>query len=72
MIMKNRVLLLKDYLQEHSDEKHPLKTAEIRKYLRENGCPVSIQTLRTDIQSLLNTGYEILITEEQGKPTTYS
>lgn len=32
MIMKNRVLLLKEYLQENSDEKHLRKTAEIRKY----------------------------------------
>ena len=72
MIMKNRILLLRDYLQEHSDEKHPVQTAEIRKYLRESGCPVSIPTLRTDIQSLLDIGYEIEILEEEGKPTTYA
>lgn len=72
MIMKNRILLLRDYLQEHSDEKHPVRTAEIRKYLRENGISVSVPTLRTDIQSLLDSGYEIKIREEEGRPTTYA
>ena len=72
MIMKNRILLLRDYLQEHSDEKHPVRTAEIRKYLRDNGISVSVPTLRTDIQSLLDSGYEIEIREEEGKPTTYA
>ena len=71
MIMKNRILLLRDYLQDNSDEQHPVTTAEIRRYLEENGCPVSIQTLRTDIASLVNSGYEIEITETEGMPTKY-
>ena len=71
MITKNRILLLKDYLQDNSDEQHPVRTGEIRRYLEENGCPVTVQTLRADIESLLASGYEIEITEAEGMPTRY-
>ena len=71
MAVKNRILLLKDYLQDNSDEQHPVRTGEIRQYLEENGCPVTVQTLRADIESLLASGYEIEITEAEGMPTRY-
>ena len=72
MAMKPRVLYLMQYLQENSDERHPVTTAEIRKALAEKGCPVSIITLRTDIRSLLEAGYDIAINEQEGLSTTYS
>lgn len=71
MADKNRVLLIRDYLEDHSDKKHPVSTAELRAFLQKKGCPVTIQTLRTDILSLQNTGYKIKVTEESGKSTTY-
>ena len=72
MAMKPRVLYLMQYLEQNSDEQHPVTTAQIRKELAAKGCPVSIITLRADIQSLLEAGYEISVTEKEGLSTTYS
>ncbi len=72
MAMKPRVLYLMQFLEQNSDEMHPVSTAEIRKALAEKGCPVSIITLRTDIESLIEAGYEIAINEKEGCSTTYS
>ena len=72
MAMKPRVLYLMQFLEQNSDEQHPVTTAEIRKELAAKGCPVSIITLRADIESLLEAGYEILINEREGFSTTYS
>ena len=72
MDVKCRVLLLRDYLEKVSDEKHPATTPEILKYLREKNCPITTQTLRTDIQSLLDAGYKITIKEASGLPTSYA
>ena len=72
MAMKPRVLYLMQYLEQNSDEQHPVTTAEIRKELAAKGCPVSIITLRADIQSLVEAGHEISITEKEGLSTTYS
>ena len=71
MAVKNRILLLKEFLEENSDEKKSLTTGEIRKYLEEHGCPVTTQTLRTDIESLRESGYEILQRDLEGMPTRY-
>ena len=57
MAMKPRVLYLMQYLEQNSDEQHPVTTAEIRKELAARGCPVSIITLRADIESLMEAGY---------------
>ena len=42
MAMKPRVLCLMQYLEQNSDEQHPVITAEIRKELAAKGCPVSM------------------------------
>ena len=72
MAMKPRVLYLMQYLKQHSDEQHPVTTAEIRRELASKGCPVSVLTLRTDITSLIEAGYKIAIHEKEGLSTTYS
>jgi len=72
MAMKPRVLYLMQYLEQNSDEQHPVTTAEIRRALASKGCPVTIITLRTDIESLIEAGYEIAINEKEGLSTTYS
>ena len=68
---KSRILLLKEFLEANSDAQHTVDTQDIRKYLAKNGCPVTIQTLRTDIRTLLDHGYQIEITERDGYPTRY-
>ncbi len=72
MAMKPRLFYLKQYLEQHSDEQHPVTTAEIRRELASKGCPVSVLTLRTDIASLIEVGYGIAINEKEGLSTTYS
>lgn len=72
MANKSRILYLLQYLQENSDEDHPVTTAEIRKALASKGCPVTIETLRNDIVMLQETGFDIAVNETSGLSTTYS
>lgn len=72
MANKNRILYLLHFLQDNSDEDHPVSTAEIRKALKGKGCPVTIETLRSDIAALTEAGYDIAVNESTGLPTTYS
>ena len=72
MANKSRILYLLRYLQETSDEDHPVTTAEIRKALAEKGCPVTVETLRNDIAMLQETGFDIAVNETSGLSTTYS
>ena len=72
MANKSRILYLLRYLQENSDEDHPVTTAEIRKALASKGCPVTIETLRNDIVMLQETGFDIAVNETSGLSTTYS
>ena len=53
---KSRVLYLLRYLQQYSDEDHPVSTAEIRAELAEKGCPATVETLRDDIRMLREAG----------------
>ena len=72
MATKNRIVYLMQYLQENSDEIRSVTTAQIREEMARKGCPIIISTLRDDIESLRNAGYDIQITETEGMPTTYS
>lgn len=72
MAMKPRILYLMQYLEQYSDEQHPVTTAEIRQALAAKGCPVTIMTLRSDIESLMEAGYEIAVNEKEGFSTSYS
>ena len=72
MANKNRVLFLLKYLQQNSDEQHALTTAELRKALSDHGCPTSLPTLRDDIQTLIDSGFDISVNEGSGVTTTYS
>lgn len=63
MANKSRILYLLQFLQARSDEDHPVNTAEIRAYLTEKGCPVTIETMRSDITALQEAGYDIVVNE---------
>ena len=71
MATKNRIVYLMQYLQEKSDENHPVTTAQIRDEMARKGCPIIISTLRDDIESLRNAGYDIQVNETEGLSTTY-
>ena len=72
MANKNRVLFLLKYLQQHSDEQHSLTTADLLQALHENGYSITNLTLRDDIETLIDSGFDISITKGAGVSTTYS
>ena len=72
MANKSRILYLLQFLQSRSDEDHPVTTAEIRAFLNEKSCPVTVETLRDDIVALQEAGYDIVVNESSGLTTTYS
>lgn len=72
MANKSRVLYLLRYLQRHSDEDHPVSTAEVRRELAGKGCPATVETLRDDIRMLREAGFDILVNESSGLSTTYA
>lgn len=72
MPTKDRLLVLLQTLQEKSDDKTWLTTAELRKALEDEGHECSIRTLRRDVQSLLNCGYTVDVKESEGASTIYA
>jgi len=69
---KSRVLYLLRYLEDFSDEDHPLTTSEIRQALKKKGYPVTVETLRDDIRMLREAGFDILVNESSGLSTSYA
>lgn len=72
MPTKDRLLLLLQTLQDKSDDETWLTTADIRSVLEAEGHECSVRTLRRDIESLRNSGYEIISQEAEGLPTRYA
>ena len=71
MTGKARALFLLRYLRDHSDEGRPVSAAEILSVFREKGEKISRPTLREDIASLQEAGFEITVQEIPGKGTFY-
>ncbi len=72
MPMKDRLLVLLKTLQERSDDETWLTTGDLRAALEAEGLECSIRTLRRDIQSLNNCGYDIAVQETEGMFTRYA
>lgn len=72
MPTKDRLLLLLQTLQEKSDDETWLTTADIRGVLEAEGHECSVRTLRRDVKSLHNCGYDIAVRESDGQPTKYA
>ena len=51
MANKNRLLFLMKYLQQHSDDEHPLTTADLTKALHRQGYDIKLSTLKNDIDT---------------------
>ena len=69
---KNRLLVLLQLLQQHTDDETWLTTAQIREALLAEGHECSVRTLRRDVQSLLDCGYDIAVREKEGGFTSYA
>ena len=72
MANKGRVLVMLRFLQQCSDEDHPVTTAEIRKELADKGCPATVETVRDDISMIRECGFDVVVNETSGQSTTYS
>ena len=66
---KSRILYVKRYLEENTDEEHPATIAEIMACLSENGIPSSRQAVARDIDLLIEAGGDIVC--NPGKPNVY-
>ena len=70
---KDRLLVLLQTLQKNSDDETALSTADILAALEAEGHDCSIRTLRRDVKSLQDCGYEIEIREKtEGGYTRYA
>ena len=70
MAVKSRILFLERYLYEYTDDDHVLTTQELIDVLHKNGFKANRVTVKNDIESLTDAGYDI-ITEKSGKSNTY-
>ena len=68
---KSSLLFLLKYLAENTDEDHQVTSVQLREILRVNGYSSDPRTIRKDAGKLLASGFDILITEQNGVPTRY-
>ena len=57
---KLKPLYLLKYLMQHSDEEHPVSTAELIAELARNGISAERKSIYTDIEALTNFGIDII------------
>ena len=72
MVLKDRLLVLLQILQDHTDDETWLTTAEIRALMEAEGQDGCIRTLRKNVAVLQDCGYEISVRERNGMPTEYA
>ncbi len=66
---KLKLLYIRDYLLENSNEEHPVPAAQLMAHLESNGITVDRKTVYDDIRQLLNYGDDILL--QKGKNGGY-
>ena len=57
---KQKMLLILDYLQKHTDETHDATTPQLIDYLAANGIKAERKSIYSDIQTLVDFGYDIV------------
>ncbi|MDO5436364.1 MAG: WYL domain-containing protein [Clostridia bacterium] len=65
------IIFLLRYLYENTDMDHTVTSMQLRNILRENGYAADPRTIRKDAQILADSGFDIIITEQNGVPTRY-
>jgi predicted DNA-binding transcriptional regulator YafY len=71
MTNKTRVLYLLQYLKEQSDEGKAVTNTDIKNFFLSRGEKVTLPTIRDDIASLREAGYDISVREMNGVATYY-
>ena len=69
---RDRLPLILRALMKDSDDEKWLTTADLRRVLEAEGYEWSIRSLRKDIRSLQNSGFEIAVRESEGASTRYA
>ena len=62
---KSRILHIKRFLEEHTDEEHPATIAEIIDYLSREGIPSSHKTVKLDIEQLIESGADVICSKSR-------
>ncbi len=60
---KGRVLFLRNYLEEHTDDDHFITTEELINLYAENGYKCTRQTVVDDVAILISSGFEIIVNQ---------
>jgi len=58
--MKSRILYIKRFLEEQTDEVHPAATADIIAYLAGEGTPATRKTVAHDVAQLIDAGVDVI------------
>lgn len=72
MSNKSRLIFIQNYLYEHTDAGHPVSSTRLRELLEENGFTVGNRTIKSDIETLIANGHDIITSTRNGKATQYS
>ena len=57
---KNRILYIKRFLEEQTDEAHPVTIADILAFLSDMGIKVNRRTVMLDIEQLIEAGADVI------------
>lgn len=68
-IVKKRILLLLKYFYEQTDEGRQTNTFKLLEYFKDKETPANRKTLKNDINTLINAGYDIVVVNS--KPNKY-
>lgn len=68
-IVKRRILVLTNFLYEHTDEDHQITSDELVTYLKEQGVPANKKTLKNDLDLMVESGLDIVTVSS--KPNRY-
>ncbi len=60
---KGRVLFLRKYLEEHTDDDHYITTEELIRLYKDNGYKAQRQTIADDVAVLISSGFEVIINQ---------
>ncbi len=60
---KGRVLFLRKYLEEHTDDDHFITTEELIRLYEENGYKAHRQTIADDVAVLVSSGFEVIVNQ---------
>ena len=60
---KGRVLFLRKFLEEHTDDDHFITTEELIKLYEKNGYKAQRQTIADDVAVLISSGFEVIVNQ---------